>query len=104
MVDKLKEEFLKVAELIRIDFSDQEIDENISSMKQVFNWVESIANIEVSNNDFSRCSVWDDEIVKMQGGKLRKDLVDDNNCMDSILSNAPNAEHGYFKVPKVLKS
>jgi aspartyl-tRNA(Asn)/glutamyl-tRNA(Gln) amidotransferase subunit C len=33
----------------------------------------------------------------------RQDGVNDGDMRDSVLKNAPNAEHGFFAVPKVIE-
>ena len=35
--------------------------------------------------------------------RLRDDVVDDGNVRDDILKNAPDAQHGFFAVPKVIE-
>jgi len=35
--------------------------------------------------------------------RLREDAVTDGNVRDKVLANAPQAEHGFFAVPKVIE-
>ena len=35
--------------------------------------------------------------------RLRDDVVDDGYCRDDVLRNAPDAQHGFFAVPKVIE-
>jgi len=35
--------------------------------------------------------------------RLREDAVTDGNVRDAVLKNAPQAEHGFFAVPKVIE-
>ena len=35
--------------------------------------------------------------------RLRDDVVTDGNVRDEVLANAPQAEHGFFAVPKVIE-
>ena len=35
--------------------------------------------------------------------RLRDDVVNDGDCRDDILENAPDAQHGFFAVPKVIE-
>lgn len=35
--------------------------------------------------------------------RLRDDVVTDGNVRDAVLANAPQAEHGFFAVPKVIE-
>ena len=35
--------------------------------------------------------------------RLRADVVTDGGIRDAVLANAPEAEHGFFTVPKVIE-
>jgi len=35
--------------------------------------------------------------------RLRDDAVTDGDCRDAVLANAPEAQHGFFAVPKVIE-
>ena len=35
--------------------------------------------------------------------RLREDEVNDGNIRDEVLANAPEAQHGFFAVPKVIE-
>jgi aspartyl-tRNA(Asn)/glutamyl-tRNA(Gln) amidotransferase subunit C len=35
--------------------------------------------------------------------RLREDRVNDGNIRDEVLANAPEAQHGFFAVPKVIE-
>ena len=35
--------------------------------------------------------------------RLRDDVVNDGNIRDDVLANAPEAQHGFFAVPKVIE-
>ena len=35
--------------------------------------------------------------------RLRDDIVTDGDIRDRVLANAPQAEHGFFAVPKVIE-
>ena len=34
---------------------------------------------------------------------LREDVVNDGNCRDKVLANAPESEEGFYAVPKVVE-
>ena len=35
--------------------------------------------------------------------RLRDDVVNDGDVRDDVLANAPDAQHGFFAVPKVIE-
>ena len=41
--------------------------------------------------------------VVAQETDMREDRVTDGNCAEAVLANAPQAEDGYFCVPKVVE-
>ncbi len=38
-----------------------------------------------------------------ENARLREDKVADGNVRDALLANAPDAQHGFFVVPKVVE-
>ena len=66
--------------------------------------------------DFAAMARWFDKIktIDTQGiepmtnpreenARLREDRVDDGDVRDALLANAPETQHGFFVVPKVVE-
>lgn len=91
----------KIASLARIEMSDQELDAMAPELSQIIGWVEQLAEVDTANVE-PMTAVIPNKL------RLRKDVVDADpdtggNRREDVLANAPQAEHGFFGVPKVIE-
>jgi aspartyl-tRNA(Asn)/glutamyl-tRNA(Gln) amidotransferase subunit C len=85
-----------VAKLARLALSDAEIDKMVPELNNILGWVEQLA--EVNTDGVEPLTAVID--LKL---RLRDDVVDDGDVRDKVLANAPDAQHGFFAVPKVIE-
>ena len=85
-----------VAKLARIAMSDAEVDALVPELNQILGWVEQLATVDTEGVE-PLTAVIDQKL------RLRDDVVDDGNVRDAVLLNAPDAQHGFFAVPKVIE-
>ena len=85
-----------VAKLARIAMSDAEIDALVPELNQILGWVDQLA--EVNTDGVEPLTA-----VIEQKLRLRDDVVTDGGVRDKVLLNAPDAQHGFFAVPKVIE-
>ena len=85
-----------VAKLARIAMSDAEIDALVPELNQILGWVDQLA--EVNTDGVEPLTA-----VIEQKLRLRDDVVTDGDVRDKVLANAPDAQHGFFAVPKVIE-
>lgn len=85
-----------IARLARIAMSDEEIERLVPELNNILGWVEQLA--EVSTEGVEPLTAVIDQKLR-----LRKDGVTDGNIADQILANAPDVQHGFFAVPKVIE-
>ena len=85
-----------VAKLARIAMSDAEVDALVPELNQILGWVEQLATVDTEGVEPLTA-------VIEQKLRLRDDVVDDGNVRDAVLLNAPDAQHGFFAVPKVIE-
>ena len=85
-----------IAKLARIAMSDEEIERLAPELNNILGWVEQLGDV---NTD----GVEPLTAVINQKLRLRDDVVTDGNIRDEILANAPEAQHGFFAVPKVIE-
>ena len=86
----------KVAGLARIAMSDAEVEKMVPEFNNILKWVEQLGEVDTDGVE-PLTAVIDNEL------RLRDDVVNDGNCRDDILKNAPEAQHGFFAVPKVIE-
>ena len=90
------EQVRHIAKLARIAMSDEEIERLAPELNNILGWVEQLGDV---NTD----GVEPLTAVINQKLRLRDDVVTDGNIRDEILANAPEAQHGFFAVPKVIE-
>jgi len=85
-----------IAKLARIAMSDEEIDRLAPELNNILGWVEQLAEVNTDGVE-PLTAVIDQKL------RLRDDKVTEGNIRDEILANAPEAQHGFFAVPKVIE-
>ena len=85
-----------VARLARIAMSDAEVDALVPELNQILGWVDQLAEVDTDGVEPLTA-------VIEQKLRLRDDVVNDGNVRDKVLANAPDAQHGFFAVPKVIE-
>jgi aspartyl-tRNA(Asn)/glutamyl-tRNA(Gln) amidotransferase subunit C len=85
-----------IAKLARIAMSDEELERLVPELNAIIGWVEQLG--EVNTDGIEPLTA-----VIANPLRLREDAVDDGNCRDAVLANAPDAQHGFFAVPKVIE-
>ena len=85
-----------IAKLARIAMSDAELEKLVPELNAIIGWVEQLSEVDTEG-------VEPLATVVEQKLRLRADVVDDGGCRDAVLANAPDAQHGFFAVPKVIE-
>lgn len=85
-----------VAKLARLALSDAEIDKMVPELNNILGWVEQLGEVDTDGVE-PLTAVID---LKL---RLRDDVVTDGDMRDAVLANAPDAQHGFFAVPKVIE-
>jgi aspartyl-tRNA(Asn)/glutamyl-tRNA(Gln) amidotransferase subunit C len=76
--------------------SDAEVDALVPEINNILGWVEQLG--EVSTDGIEPLTAVIDQKLR-----LRDDQVTDRNIRNEVLANAPDAQHGFFAVPKVIE-
>lgn len=85
-----------IARLARIAVSDDEVRALAPELSNILGWIEQLGEVDVSG-------VQPMTAVIPNHLRLREDVVTDGGIREAVLANAPNAEHGFFAVPKVIE-
>lgn len=86
----------RVAFLSRLKIEDDKLEETKEEFNKILNWVEQLNEVNTDGVE-PLISVNDSHL------QLRHDEVTEGNQSDAILKNAPQAQYGYFTVPKVVE-
>ena len=90
------EQVRHIAKLARIAMSDEEIERLVPELNNILGWVEQLGEVNTDGVE-PLTAVIDQKL------RLREDVVNDGNIRDQVLANAPEAQHGFFAVPKVIE-
>jgi aspartyl-tRNA(Asn)/glutamyl-tRNA(Gln) amidotransferase subunit C len=85
-----------IAKLARIGMSDAEIEALVPELNNILGWVEQLGEVNTDGVE-PLTAVIDQKL------RLRDDVVDDGDIREDVLANAPEAQHGFFAVPKVIE-
>ena len=86
----------KVASLARIAISDADAERLAPELNNILGWIEQLGEVDTS-------SVEPMTAVIPNTLRLREDVVTEGRQRDAVLQNAPQGEHGFFTVPKVVE-
>lgn len=86
----------RVAKLARIAIRDEEADRLAPELGNILGWIEQLGEVDTS-------SVEPMTAVIPNHLRLRDDVVNDGGIRAKVLANAPEGEHGFFTVPKVIE-
>jgi len=86
----------KVAGLARIAITDAEADALVPELNNILGWIEQLQEVDTAG-------IAPMTAVIPNHLRLRDDVVTEGDIRDKILANAPQAEHGFFAVPKVIE-
>lgn len=86
----------RIANLARIEVAEEELPPLANELNKILAFVEQL---EAVNTDDVQplTSVVDAQLPR------RADVVSDGGYPERVLANAPQAEHGFFTVPKVIE-
>jgi aspartyl-tRNA(Asn)/glutamyl-tRNA(Gln) amidotransferase subunit C len=85
-----------IAKLARIAMSDAEVEAMVPELNNILSWVEQLGEVNTDGVE-PLTAVIDNKL------RLRDDAVTAGDQRDDILANAPDAQHGFFAVPKVIE-
>jgi aspartyl-tRNA(Asn)/glutamyl-tRNA(Gln) amidotransferase subunit C len=91
----------KVARLARIALRPGEAERLAPELNNILHWIEQLGEVDTT-------SVAPMATVIPNALRLRDDVVDADPLTgggkrDALMTNAPQAEHGFFTVPKVIE-
>ena len=86
----------QIAALARIKVPEADREPLAGELSQILTWIEQLAEVDTDN------------VEPMSGAAylrlpMREDVMNDGDCREKILANAPAAARGFFTVPKVVE-
>ena len=88
---------LKIANLAKLELTDQEIKEYSKDLTNILKWMEELKEVDVSNVQ-PVTSVTENELYEREDNAYKNTVE-----QEKILLNAPEKVGKYFTVPKVIE-
>lgn len=86
----------KVASLARIAISDGDAERLVPELNNILGFIEQLGEVDTAGVEPMTA-------VIANKLRLREDVVTEGGQRDEVLANAPQGEHGFFTVPKVVE-
>lgn len=85
-----------MARLARIALPDADAERLAPELSNILGWIEQLGEVDTSGVEPMTA-------VIPNTLRLRDDVVTDGGIREQLMLNAPQAEHGFFTVPKVIE-
>ena len=92
-----REQVLHVASLARLSFNEDEVDRLAAQLSSVLEYVEKLAELDLDGVE--PMAHVHATLTPMRDDSLRPSL-----SREELLANAPETEHGCFRVPQVIEA
>ena len=86
----------KIASLARIAITEDEAARIAPELDNIMGWIEQLGEVDTAG-------IAPMTAVIPNHLRLRDDVITDGGIRDAVLANAPQGEHGFFTVPKVIE-
>ncbi len=91
----------KIASLARIAMGDAALDRMVPELNNILAWVEQLGEVDVTGVEPVTAVI--PNHLRLRGDVVDADPLTGGGRRDTVLANAPAAEHGFFAVPKVIE-
>lgn len=91
----------KIAGLARIAVSDDEAATLVPELNNILGWIEQLGEVDTSAVEPMTAVI--PNTLRLREDVVNADELTGGGKRDAVLANAPQAEHGFFTVPKVIE-
>lgn len=91
----------KVASLARIAISDADAARLAPELSNILGWIEQLGEVDTSAVEPMTAVI--PNTLRLRDDVVNADPLTGGGIRDAVLANAPDAEHGFFAVPKVIE-
>ncbi|MBJ6120783.1 Asp-tRNA(Asn)/Glu-tRNA(Gln) amidotransferase subunit GatC [Sphingomonas mollis] len=86
----------KIASLARLAITEEDASRLAPELGNILHWIEQLEQVDTTGIE-PMTAVIPNHL------RLRDDVVTDGGIRDALMQNAPQGEHGFFTVPKVIE-
>lgn len=91
----------KVASLARIAISDADAERLAPELSNILGWIEQLEQVDTSGVEPMTAVI--PNTLRLRDDVVNADPLTGGGIRNAVLANAPDAEHGFFTVPKVIE-
>jgi aspartyl-tRNA(Asn)/glutamyl-tRNA(Gln) amidotransferase subunit C len=91
----------KIASLARIKVSERELEAMVPELNGILAWVEQLGEVDVTGIEPMTAVI--ENHLRLRDDVIDADPLTGGGVQDKVLANAPEAQHGFFGVPKVIE-
>jgi aspartyl-tRNA(Asn)/glutamyl-tRNA(Gln) amidotransferase subunit C len=91
----------KIASLARIAITEEQAARIAPELDNIMGWIEQLG--EVDTNGVAPMTAVIPNHLRLRDDVVNADPLTGGGIRDAVLANAPQAEHGFFTVPKVIE-
>ena len=100
-MSETRETVARIARLARIDMDDAALDRLVPEFNAILGFVEQLGEVDTSEVEPMTAVI--PNTLRLREDAVDADPLTGGGVRDKVLANAPNAEHGFFAVPKVIE-
>lgn len=90
-----KEDVKYIAELCKLKFSEEELEEFTAEFCRIIGFVELLKEVDTEGVEATYH-------VSPKIQPLREDKIEPSLSREKVLQNAPEEQYGYFKLPRIM--
>ena len=87
----------KISELAKIELSNKEVEMYLSQLNQIIEFMNKLDEVDTKKVENKKNN------HKESHNHRKEDIIEDGNCVDKILKNAPESKEGFFTIIKVIE-
>ncbi len=91
----------KIAGLARIAMDDAEAEALLPELNNILGWIEQLGEVDVSGVEPMTAVI--PNTLRLRADVVDADPLTGGGVRDKVLANAPEPQHGFFGVPKVIE-
>ena len=91
----------RIARLARIAISDEDAARLAPELDGILGWIEQLGEVDTSGVEPTTAVIHN--TLRLRDDVVDADPLTGGGIRDRLMANAPQAEHGFFTVPKVIE-
>ncbi len=91
----------KVAALARIAITDEDASRLAPELSNILGWIEQLGEVDTTGIEPMTAVI--PNTLRLRDDVVNADPLTGGGIREALMTNAPQAEHGFFTVPKVIE-